>query len=377
MNTDERGNPETGEVDVLVIDDEDSICEGCWQTLEADGYSATTAPDGRKGLELIETMHPKVVVVDLKMPGITGMEVLAEVSKIDPTIVTIVITGFGSVDSAVESMKVGAFDYLTKPFDSEQLLDSVKQGMMQSEKRRGSIRPSTEQLMDETAMIPAPDQQTATLDGLELLGQYYSLGLDKRDFVDELSLLDAEARFHAETLGRIREREKMLREVLQNLRMVDEIIAGHNYEKSAVLQVMLEVQRRLNWLPRHVIKWISRRLKVSLGRLYTIANFYEALNLEPSGTYTVEICTGTACHVRGASRLNDMVSSLLGIQPGHTDPDLTFSLKNVHCLGCCALAPVMKIGQQYYSNPTMKELEGIFDSLRREKQDHATLEIAS
>ena len=377
MNIDERGNPKTGTVDVLVIDDEDSICEGCCQTLLEDGYRATTALDGRKGLELIETAHPKVVVVDLKMPGITGMEVLAEVSKIDPTIVTIVITGFGSVDSAVESMKVGAFDYLTKPFDPEQLLDSVKHGIVQSEKRRKSMIPDAAPLMEEAVVSPVPDQQTTALDGLELLGQYYSLGLDKRDFVDELSHLDAEARFYAETLGRIKERGKVLREVLENLRIVDEIIARHDYEKSAALQVMLEVQRRLNWLPRHVLKWISRRLKVSLGRIYTIANFYEALSLEPIGTYLVEICTGTACHVRGASRLNDTVSSLLGIQPGQTDSDLTFSLKNVRCLGCCALAPVMKIGPQYYSNPTMKELEGIFDSLRREKQDHATLEIAS
>ena len=75
--------------------------------------------------------------------------------------------------------------------------------------------------------------------------------------------------------------------------------------------------------------------------------------------------------------MNDTVSALLGIQPGKTDSDMTFTLKNVHCLGCCALAPVMKIGQRYYSNPTMKELEGIFNSLRREKQDHAMLEVAS
>jgi NADH-quinone oxidoreductase subunit E len=377
MNIDWKGNPTAGTADVLVIDDEQSICEGCHQTLEADGYRTTTAPDGRKGLELIETMHPKVVVVDLKMPGITGMEVLAEVSKIDPTIVTIVITGYGSVESAVESMKVGAFDYLTKPFGPEQLLESVKRGMELSEKRKALSPPSVAVDAGTAVEGAAMDQQTVALKGLELLGQYYSLGLDKRDFLDELAHLETEARFHAETLGRIKEREKTLHEVLQNLRVVDEVIAQYEYSKSAVLQVMLEVQRRLNWLPRHALKWISRRLKVSLGRLYTIANFYEALSLEPSGAYLVEICTGTACHVRGAARLNITVSALLGIQPGQTDSDMMFTLKNVHCLGCCALAPVMKIGQRYYSNPTMKELEGIFGSLRQEKQDHATLEVAS
>lgn len=376
MYLSKQGNPGAETADVVVIDDEQSICEGCHQTLEADGYRATSAHDGRRGLELIETMHPKVVVVDLKMPGITGMEVLAEVSKIDPTIVSIVITGYSSVDSAVESMKIGAFDYLTKPFGPERLLESVKRGMILSEQRRAAVQLPVAPEAGEAVESPALDQQTVALRSLELLGQYYSLGLDKRDFLGELAHLEAEARFHAETLGRIREREKTLRDVLENLRVTDEVIARYEYEKSAVLQVMLEVQRRLNWLPRHVLKWISRRLKVSLGRLYTIANFYEALSLEPSGAYLIEICTGTACHVRGATRLNTTVSALLGIQPGQTDSDMMFTLKNVHCLGCCALAPVMKIGEQYYSNPTMKALEGIFDSLRRERQNHATVEVA-
>ncbi len=376
MYLDEKGAAGAKTADVLVIDDEESMREGCHQTLEADGYRATTAQDGRRGLELIETMHPKVVIVDLKMPGITGMEVLAEISKIDPTIVSIVITGYGSVESAVESMKIGAFDYMTKPFGPERLLESVKRGMNLNEERKAAAQPSISPEAGEAVEGPALDQQTVALKSLELLGQYYSLGLDKRDFLDELVNLETEARFHAETLGWIKEREKILREVLQNLRVVDEVIAQYEYEKSAVLQVMLEVQRRLNWLPRHALKWISRRLKVSLGRLYSIATFYEALSLEPSGAYLVEVCTGTACHVRGAPQLNATVSALLGIQPGQTDSNMLFTLKNVHCLGCCALAPVMKIGEQYYSNPTMKKLEGIFDSLKREKQDYAKVEVA-
>ncbi len=73
MDVSGQDKPGSETADVVIIDDEQSICEGCYQTLEADGYRATTAQDGRRGLELIETMHPKVVVVDLKMPGISGM----------------------------------------------------------------------------------------------------------------------------------------------------------------------------------------------------------------------------------------------------------------------------------------------------------------
>jgi NADH-quinone oxidoreductase subunit E len=135
-----------------------------------------------------------------------------------------------------------------------------------------------------------------------------------------------------------------------------------------VLQILLDVQSRLNWLPRHALKWISRRLKVPLASIYTIGSFYEALSLEPRGAHLVEICTGTACHVRGAPRLQATLSVLLGMQPGQTDPQQVFTLKTVHCMGCCALAPVVKIDDRYYHNPTLRQLEKIIESYRQERQ---------
>ena len=82
----------------------------------------------------------------------------------------------------------------------------------------------------------------------------------------------------------------------------------------------------------------------------------------------MEICTGTACHVRGAPRLEATISALLGIAPGQTDPPQDFTLKTVHCMGCCALAPVVKIDDRYYSNPTMRQLKKTFNSLRKQKE---------
>ena len=364
MYLNKQGNSGAEAADVLVIDDEESMCEGCRQTLEADGYRATIARNGQRGLELIETMHPKVVVVDLKMPGVTGMEVLAEVSKIDPTIVSIVITGYGSIGSAVESMKIGAFDYLTKPFEPEHLLESVKRGMALSEERKGAAQPAVAPEPQAAVEGPMLDRQAVALKGLEVLGQYYSLGLDKRDFLNELAHLETEASFHAETLGQIKEKEKTLRQVLQHLRIVDEIIAKHQYKKSAVLQILLEVQTRLNWLPRHALKWISRRLKVPLALPYRIASFYEALSLEPRGRHTVQICTGTACHIRGAQTLLSKVSSMLRTEPGRTDPEQRFTLETVHCLGCCAIGPVMVVDGEYYSSPSTEEIQRAFSECR-------------
>ena len=94
----------TEAVDVLVIDDEESFSEGCRQTLEMGGYRAAVARDGRHGLQFMEQTPPRVVLVDLKMPGMGGLEVLGRISQIAPTIVPIVVTGYGTIDSAVESI---------------------------------------------------------------------------------------------------------------------------------------------------------------------------------------------------------------------------------------------------------------------------------
>lgn len=118
---------QTHEPTVLVIDDEESMREGCRQTLEAKGYRAIVAGDGKGGLKLIETMKPAVVFVDLKLPGMSGMDVLGRIHELDDSIISIVITGYGTVKSAVEAIKVGAFDYLEKPLTPEQIVELVEE----------------------------------------------------------------------------------------------------------------------------------------------------------------------------------------------------------------------------------------------------------
>ncbi len=376
--TPESGFQEPGTTDVVVIDDEESICEGCRQTLEAEGFRAAIARDGTKGLKLVEQSHPKVVLVDLKMPGISGMEVLAKISEFDPSIVTIVITGYGSIDSAVETMKIGALDFLTKPFAPERLIESVKQGMELG-------RPAKEAEVTEQAAPPleAPEKaplnkQNIVLKGLEVLGQYYSLGLKKQHFFDELRYLEVEAEYHAERLGLIEKKEEAILDIVHDLRLVDDIIEKYNYKKNALIQILLDIQTQVHWIPGHALRWVSTRLNIPLARIYNIANFYEALNLEPRGAHLIQICTGTACHVRGAAGLVDRVSSILGIQPGETDSEQLFTLEAVHCLGCCALGPVMVVDGEYYSNPSTKQIQEIAASCKvsREKgKNYAKVEL--
>ncbi len=118
---------------LLIIDDEEVVLDSCNEILAAAGYEVTTATDGDQGLKRAVDLCPDLVFVDLKMPGISGFEVLRKIHAFDPTIVTIVITGYATIGSAVEAMKVGAYDFVPKPFTPEEFRLITQRGL---EKRR-------------------------------------------------------------------------------------------------------------------------------------------------------------------------------------------------------------------------------------------------
>ena len=114
---------------ILVIDDEEIVRESCVRILHNQDYQVKTADNGTMGLELVKEFDPDLVLVDLKMPGMSGFEVLEEIYAIDATIVTIVITGFATVNSAVEAMKKGTFDFIPKPFEPDELRLVIRRGL--------------------------------------------------------------------------------------------------------------------------------------------------------------------------------------------------------------------------------------------------------
>ncbi len=106
---------------ILVVDDEQSIRDSCRQALSKSGFQVSAAEDGAKGLEILSTEPFDLVIVDLKMPGLSGMELLKKTKEIDPEIVVVVITGYATIESAVEAMKAGAYDFIPKPFTPDAL----------------------------------------------------------------------------------------------------------------------------------------------------------------------------------------------------------------------------------------------------------------
>jgi NADH-quinone oxidoreductase subunit E len=140
---------------------------------------------------------------------------------------------------------------------------------------------------------------------------------------------------------------------------IDQIIDKHQGDASSLIQVLIEIQNENRWLPKEVLERISKRLNVPLSRIQHIATFYKAFSLVPKGRHEIHICTGTACHIRGASRLLNSVQDLTGIGPGETDTDLRFSLETVRCVGCCALGPVMVIDDKYHGNMAPSKSEEV------------------
>jgi len=140
---------------------------------------------------------------------------------------------------------------------------------------------------------------------------------------------------------------------------IDQIIDKYRGDESSLIQILLEIQHENRWLPKEALEKVSSKLNVPLSRIQHIVTFYKAFSLVPKGRHEIHICTGTACHVRGAPRLLDSVQDHLGISAGETDQDLKFSLETVGCVGCCALGPVMLIDGEYHGKMAPAKSEDV------------------
>ena len=145
---------------------------------------------------------------------------------------------------------------------------------------------------------------------------------------------------------------------------IQEITNCYPPEKSYALAIMQDIQREFHYIPEEAFPLVKERVGTSEGQLYAMATFYKALSLKPKGKHIIKLCDGTACHMRGAVNLVGGIKRHLGIAPDETTEDGQFSLELVNCVGSCALAPVMIVGETYYSKVTMEGLPGILDAYK-------------
>jgi NADH-quinone oxidoreductase subunit E len=117
-------------------------------------------------------------------------------------------------------------------------------------------------------------------------------------------------------------------------------------------------------LPVDVILYISQRTGIKVTKIMGVATFYSQFRLEPVGKYLIMLCQGTACHVNGSLQIEKVINEYLGIKDGETTADGLFTLKNVACLGCCSLSPVMMINDDTYGSLTPEKAVSIFKELQ-------------
>ncbi len=145
---------------------------------------------------------------------------------------------------------------------------------------------------------------------------------------------------------------------------IDEIIGEYPAQQGVLIQLLLDLQSEFNWISKETILRINERLQIPISQIYRVASFYKAMSLKPKGRHIVNVCLGTACHVRGAPRIMDKVEESLEIKAGETTQDMKFTLERVNCLGCCAIGPVVVVDRDYYGKLTpakVKEVLGSYD----------------
>ena len=135
-----------------------------------------------------------------------------------------------------------------------------------------------------------------------------------------------------------------------DLSVAEEILGEYPAEKPALIQILQDVHRAYNYLPCDVLERVAEALDVPLAKVFSVSTFYKAFSLEPQGDTIVKVCTGTACHIRGAGQLVEELEWQLGVGPGESTEDLGFTVKTVNCVGACAMAPVMIVGDKYWGS---------------------------
>ena len=303
---------------ILLMEDETSVGQGLQMVLTEEGYVVDLVTTGQSALDTFYSKDFDLLVADLKLPDIDGMEVIKKVKKGRPDTGVIVITGYSTVSSAVEAMKLGACDYLSKPFTEDEIKSAVKAALKGKEGALKRKLRDTSELVKEKA-LPV--------------------------HVAEKPKIEDNARV-----------EKAMSEI-------QEEFEGRPDQLIPILQ---GVQDKLGYLPENALMQIAQLTKLPSASVFGVASFYEQFRLSPVGKNIVKVCRGTACHVRGGGRILEELEKKLGIKPGENTNDLEYTLETVACFGACALAPIMVINDSVHGKMTIAKGKSLISNEKEE-----------
>ncbi len=276
---------------ILIMEDEVTVAKGLEMVLTEEGYTVDLAMTGQSALHSMDHKTFDLLIADLRLPDIDGMEVIKRVKTDRPDTGVIVITGYSTVPSAIEALKLGAHDYLPKPFTEDEIMAAVKDAL--------DVR-SEVLLKKKTPAPPVPRKVIPPLEPLP-----------------------------------------------EDLRQVNEIVTEirHDFsgKRDEIIPMLQKVQNRLGYIPEIAMEAIARLTKSPAAAVYGVATFYEQFRFQPVGKHIVKVCRGTACHVKGAERILNEIEAGFRMKPGETSRDRQFTLETVACFGSCAIAPVVLV----------------------------------
>lgn len=142
---------------------------------------------------------------------------------------------------------------------------------------------------------------------------------------------------------------------------IDEIIERYKEEEGALIGALQDIQEQYNYLSKEALIRVGERLDIPLSQVCQVATFYTAFSLKPRGRHLISVCLGTACHVRGGVRILERIERELGIEPGETTEDRRFTMEIVRCIGCCSLAPAMRVDEETYGRLRQDRLPRILE----------------
>ncbi len=149
---------------------------------------------------------------------------------------------------------------------------------------------------------------------------------------------------------------------------VDEMVSK---EDKLLISLLEEIQEHYNYLPEDALRAVAEKTRIPLIDVYGVATFYDAFRMKPCGKHLICVCNGTACHVRGSTRVMDQLERSLEIKAGETTADKKFTVESVNCLGTCALGPVMMVDGKYHGNMTAGKVDAVLtESQSRKKRPH-------
>lgn len=149
-------------------------------------------------------------------------------------------------------------------------------------------------------------------------------------------------------------------------KFLEELFLTYKPIKDNLIQMLNEIQEHYGYVPIDVQKELSEFLKIPMAEIYGVVTFYSRFSLKPKGKYSISVCLGTACYVKGSQKIMDRLLERLKINPGETTEDGLFSIEETRCVGACGLAPVFTVNGEVYGKATVQKLDKVLDELMRQ-----------